>query len=157
MHDTTFLVDALAEILYSNLLETEDLGKHVEFCKDSIGNILVKSIEENMLRFDDELKFQVPSEWKNVDKRQRTIITLAGPITYHRRVYQDTYGNRRYLLDEVLGIAPYKRCDSQAFLWVVRKAADVSYQKVAHAFYELTGCMISRQTVMRLVHEECVC
>jgi hypothetical protein len=77
---------------------------------------------------------------------------MLGEITYTRRVYTDEFGSRRYPLDEVLGIAPYQHLDEDAFLWIVRCAADVSYEKTARAFCDRTGVPITRQTVMRCVH-----
>jgi hypothetical protein len=152
MDDTTFCIDALAELFYKNLLETEDLGKHVKYC-GLVGHLLLKAaLIKNLARFDDELMAEVPKDWKLIDRRQRTVITMLGEISYARRVYQDTYGTRRYLLDEVLGIASWQRIDPDAFLWIVRRAADVSYEKTARAFNAATGAHITRQTVMRCVH-----
>jgi hypothetical protein len=39
-------------------------------------------------------------------------------------------------------------------LWIVKKAADVSFKKTAAAFADKTGVHISRQTVMRAVHRQ---
>lgn len=154
MNDTTFCVDVLADFLYPNLIETEDFTEHIEHCEKTIKGLTRKAVEQNFDRFDDELKEQVPASWKVADRKQRTVITLVGEITYRRRVYEDTYGNIRYLLDEVLGITPFTRCDPAAFLWIVKCASDISFQKTADAFFNKTGVPISKQTVMRYVHKE---
>jgi hypothetical protein len=153
MDDTTFCVEALSELFYKNLLETEDLGKHIAHC-GAIGPILLRAaLIKNLTRFDDELKGEVPKGWKLVDRRRRTVITLLGEISYTRRVYKDEYDTRRYLLDEVLGIGSWKRIDPDAFLWIVHMAANVSYEKTVRAFKDRTGATITRQTVMRCVHK----
>jgi hypothetical protein len=152
MNDTTFCVDALSELFYKNLLETEDFGKHLEYCEFAGQMILRAAFIKNVRRFDDELMGEVPKGWKLVGKSKRTIITLLGEIPYARRIYKDEFGNRRYPLDEVLGIVAYQHIDKDAFLWIVRCANDVSYEKAACAFNERTGAHITRQTVMRCVH-----
>jgi hypothetical protein len=139
-------------MLYPDLIATEDLGAHVEHCAVTATLIMRAALIKNLRRFDDGLKAQVPKDWRVVDRRKRTIITLLGEIAYHRRVYLDGYGCRRYLLDEVLGIAPRQRIEPAAFLWLVRKAADVSYRKAARAFGAMSGTPVTPQSVMRCVH-----
>jgi hypothetical protein len=153
MDNTTFCVDALSELFYKNLVETEDFGRHLEYCELTGRLILRAAFIKNLARFDDELIGEVPKDWKLVGRSKRTIITMLGDISYTRRIYKDTFGNRHRPLDEVLGIAAYRHIDKDAFLWIVRCAADVSYEKTARAFYERTGVRITRQTVMRCVHE----
>ena len=153
MDDTSFCVKALSKFFYPHLASTEDLEKHLEYCADSGTSAIREAISLNLECFDSSLKEKVPPSWKIVDLRSRTIITLLGQITYKRRIYLDKYGCRRYLLDEILGISTYQRIERNAFLWIVRKAADVSFQKTAKAFLEKAGVAITKQTVMRCVHE----
>jgi FAD/FMN-containing dehydrogenase len=151
MDDTTFCIDALSDFFYPHLLKTEDFSNHVTHC-ELVGRIIMRdALQKNLARFDDELKAQKPKGWEIIDKRSRTIITLVGEVTYSRRIYLDTYGNRRYLLDEVLGIAPRIRIEPNAFLWIVRTAANVSYEKTARAFKDRTGAFITRQSVKRCI------
>jgi hypothetical protein len=154
MNDTEFCVNALAELFYSNLLATEDFGDHVRHCAITAQIIAKDALVKNLMQFDDDMKAQLPKTWKSPDKPERTIITLLGAITYKRRVYIDEYGSRRYPLDEALGIAPRQRIEPGAFLWIVRKAADVSFRKTARAFLDKTGLEITPQSVMRCVHKE---
>ena len=147
-----FCVNALSDFFYPHLSETEDFSKHVAYC-DLVGRIIMRdALKNNLVRFDDELKAQVCKSWKNLGKKKRTIITLVGEITYKRRVYIDEYGNRRYLLDEMLGIPQHCRIEPNAFLWIVRMASNVSFEKTAKAFKERSGTSITRQSVMRCVH-----
>jgi hypothetical protein len=152
MDDTTFCTDALAELFYKNLLETEDLGRHQAYCEVTARLIIRAAFIKNLARFDDELMGEVPKGWSVVGRRRRTIITMLGEITYMRRIYKDTWGNCHHLLDEVLGVVPFQHLDHDAFLWIVNRAADVSYEKTARAFNDRTGAHITRQTVMRCVH-----
>jgi hypothetical protein len=134
MDDTTFCIDALAELFYKNLLETEDLGRHLGYCEITGRLILMAAFIKNLARFDDELMSCISKDWTLVGRHKRTIITMLGEITYMRRVYKDNYGNRRRLLDEVLGIVAYQHIDKDAFLWIVNCAADISFEKTARAF-----------------------
>ncbi|MDR0515014.1 MAG: UPF0236 family protein [Coriobacteriaceae bacterium] len=153
MNDTTFCTDALAELFYKNILETEDFSSFSQHCR-VVGLILVRAaMIRSMERFDDMLMYEVPASWTLLDRRMRTVITMLGEIKYKRRSYKDEYGNTHYLLDEVLGIAPYQRFDKYAFMWVVRTASNIPYEKTARAFTDVTGCTITRQSVMRCVHK----
>jgi hypothetical protein len=53
-----------------------------------------------------------------------------------------------------LGIRTRFKLAPDAFLWIVRVAADVSYRKTAKAFFERTGARISHWLVMAVLHEE---
>jgi hypothetical protein len=152
MDDTTICVEALAEMFYKNLVKVEDMMSHLEYCAAVAQLILRAALIKNIRRFDEELKGKAPKSWRLKDRRKRTIITLAGEITYFRNIYIDEAGCRRYLLDEVLGVTTYMRIAPDAFKWIVCRAADVSYEKAAKSFKERTGAHITRQTVMRCVH-----
>jgi len=97
---------------------------------------------------------QVPKEWRFKEYRKRTIITLAGYITYLRRIYLEPSGISHAYLDEVLGIRTRKQLAPDAFLWIAKMAADISFRKTAKAFYERTGAKISHWLVMQVIHEE---
>jgi hypothetical protein len=127
MDDTTFCIDALSELFYKGLLEAEDFSSHVWNCRVAGFFLLRAAFVKNLARFDDELMGEVPGTWTLQDRRRRTIITMLGEAAYYRRCYKDEYGNTHYLLDEVLGVAPYQRFDEGAFLWIVRMASDISY------------------------------
>jgi hypothetical protein len=153
VYDTSSLAQALADYFYPHLAGIEDLGKHLEHVEVNLRSATEEAISINLERFDDDISKQVPSDWKVLDRPRRTIIALVGEISYCRRVYLDSYGCRRYLLDEILAINPYQRIEANAFLWIVYKAADVSYEKTRKAFLNKTGVDIGRTTVMRCVHK----
>ena len=154
MDDTTFCIDTLAELFYQNLLETEDFGANLRYAGRLVPYVMGKAFEKSLERFDDKLKAEIPGNWKLIDKRKRTLITLHGEITYRRRIFLDEYGCRRYPMDEILGIASYQKIEPAAFEWIVRCAADISYEKTARSFERASTVVITRQTVMRCVHKE---
>jgi len=82
MDNTTFCIDALSELFYENLFETEDLGKHIEHC-GALGQLMLRSaLIKNLARFDDKLAAEVPKDWKIIECHKRTIITMLGEISY---------------------------------------------------------------------------
>ena len=153
-NDIALISTVLAEILYPHLLSTEDFGKFSQFTEKTLRAIGSEAVRIDLERMDGELFGQVPKEWKVLERPKRTLITLLGEVTYKRRVYLDEFGSRRYLLDEILGIKAYGRIEANAFLWIVRRSADVSFEKTAKEFFDKTGARVTRTTVMRCVHKE---
>jgi len=50
------------------------------------------------------------TRWKPVNRKARTVVTIVGEVTYWRRYDVDSQtGERRFLLDEKLGIAERQR------------------------------------------------
>jgi hypothetical protein len=144
----------IAEFWLPHLERTEDLFKHLEYVDKSSKEIRAHALKMELQAFDDKLTGEVPRGWRLKEYRQRTIITLVGKITYLRRIYQEPCGICHAYLDEILGIRTRMKLAPDAFLWVVKTAADISFRKTAGAFYERTGASISHWLVMACVHEE---
>jgi hypothetical protein len=147
----------LAEFWRPHLEACEDLFKHLEYVDKSSKEIRAEALRLELRSFDDMLAGQVCTEhpdWRFKEYRKRTIITLAGKITYLRRIYTEPSGICHAYLDEVLGIRTRKRLSPDAFLWIVKMASDISFRKTAKAFYERTGAKISHWLVMEAIREE---
>jgi hypothetical protein len=153
MNDTAFCASVLADLFFPHLQDTEDLGRHLRYVEENMRQVTEKSLSINLERLDDHIKTQVPEKWKVLERPQRTLLTLAGKVVYKRRVYLDASGCRRTLLDEILGISCYQRIEPNAFLWIVTRAADVSFEKTRRTFFDKTGIDIARTTVMHCVHK----
>jgi hypothetical protein len=152
--NTTTITRHLAEFWMPNLLSCEDFFSHLQFVNQSIRTIKPDAVRQNLEAFDDSLVDQVPKDWRFKEYRKRTIITLAGKITYIRRIYLEPSGICHAYLDEVLGIFSRKKIAPDAFIWIAHTASDISFRKTAKRFYELTGAKISAWTVMNIVHTE---
>ena len=133
------------------LTKTEDFDT---FCRNVDGEmnqfkleIVVQCIE----RFDDELRRNVDSLWKIEKRIKRTVVCLFGKITFKRTLFIDEYGRRRYLLDEILGINKNTLFSSDAYIWLVNRAAIVSYGQCVKDFYDLSRCNVSKMTIRRMV------
>ena len=148
------IAQMLAEFWTPHLRSCEDLFKHLEYVDKSSKEIRADALRIEFLRYDAELAKQVPEDWRFKEYRKRTIITLAGKITYMRRIYTEPCGICHALLDEVLGIRTRRCLAPDAFLWVAKMAADISFRKTAKAFFERTGAKISHWLVMSVIREE---
>jgi hypothetical protein len=144
----------LAEFWLPHLIACEDIFKHLEYVDASGREIRANALRRELEAFDVMLAQDIPSGWRFKEYRRRTIITLAGKITYIRRIYTEPSGICHALLDEVLGIRTRFRLAPDAFLWIARTASDISYRKTARAFFERTGAYISHWLVMAVIHEE---
>jgi len=144
----------LSEFWLPHLIATEDLFTHLEYVDTSCKELRSEALRQELETFDDMLVSELPSTWRFKEYRRRTIITLVGEITYLRRIYIEPSGICHALLDEVLGIRTRFKLAPDAFLWIAKTAADISYRKTAKAFFERTGAKISHWLVMAVVHEE---
>ncbi len=148
------IAKALSEFWLPHLQKTEDLFKHLEYVDASDKEIRKEALRLELLAFDDKLAAEVPRFWRFKEYRRRTIVTLLGEITYLRRIYQEPSGICHAYLDEVLGIRSRMKLAPDAFIWIVKKASDVSFRNTAKAFLERTGAKISHWLVMACVREE---
>lgn len=148
------IAKSLSEFWLPHLKKTEDLFKHLEHVDCTSKQIRSEALRLELQAFDDLLAREVPTDWRFKEYRRRTIITLVGKITYMRRIYQEPSGICHAYLDEVLGIRTRFKLAPDAFIWVAKTAADISYRKTARAFLERTGAEISPWLVMAVVHEE---
>ncbi len=81
----------------------------------------------------------------------RTLETKFGTLTYERRYYRnDSTGEYRYLVDDLLDVSRYKRVEGGLAAELCELACDHSYQKSSHLACE--GA-VSRQTVMNLTRQ----
>lgn len=97
------------------------------------------------------------SRYRYKDKREHTITTMFGDVTYGRRYYkyndEEGKGSYTYLLDEILGIKKIGRVSENVMINAVDNATKLSYRKSEE---DLTGkmqCNISHQTIWNLVQQ----
>jgi hypothetical protein len=151
------IAEMLAKFWRPHLEACEDLFKHLEYVDESGKEIRAKALKLELESYDDMLAVQIYAEhpnWRFKEYRRRTIITLAGEITYLRRIYIEPSGIAHAYLDEVLGIRTRKKLAPDAFLWIAKCAAEISFRKTARAFFERTGAKVSHWLVMEVIREE---
>lgn len=156
MHATTpaALARPLSEYFLEDLLSTEDFDSLELAIADGMRRIACRAMERCLESFDGMLVDSMPYGWSVHERVSRTVITLVGAVTFKRTIFLDRFGRRRAWADELLGIPKRSRLSANAFLWIARTAADLSYRKTASAFEFLSGAAVSHVTVMRCVHEE---
>ena len=78
----------------------------------------------------------------------RQLVTSLGVLQYRRTYYETSEGERIYLLDHLIGVAPHERVSKALCAKLVNLAAEMSYGKSAkHGAAE-----ISRQTVCNKIN-----
>lgn len=150
----TEALNTLTHYFYPLLKKTEDFDSFSRTTLKEMRSLSADVVACSIEAFDKEVRASMPRGWKIKDAPVKTIITLLGKVTYVRTLFVDQYGRYRYLTDEILGIKKRSRFSDDAFLWIVKKAAFVSFRKTAKEFQELTGVAISQVSVMNMVHEE---
>ena len=156
MDSTTFaaLVSVAADYFFIALRATEDFDSFLRTVRDGMREAAVAAVAECVERFDREVASQVPRAWELRGKPSRTVVTMFGRVTYARSLYRDEHGRNRYPTDEILGIPKRRRLTSDVFLWLVARAARVSFRRTARDFAEVSGVKVSAMCPWRAVQQE---
>ncbi len=141
MNSTTFamLVAVAADYFYMALKATEDFDSFLRMVRDGMREAAAEAVAECVERFDREVASRVPRSWSLRGRPSRSVITMFGKVTYARSLYRDEHGRNRYPADEILGIPKRKRLTADVFLWLVARAARVSFRQTARDFFEVSG------------------
>lgn len=156
MDSTTFaaLVAVAADYFFVALKATEDLDSFLRTVRGGMREAAAAAVAECVERFDREVAAQLPREWELRGRPARTVVTMVGGVTYARSLYRDEHGRNRYPTDELLGIPKRRRLTADAFLWLVARAARVSFRQAARDFAEVSGCKVSAMCPWRAVQRE---
>ena len=114
--------------------------------------ITVKILEE----YDQYLmKSRDRKTYRNKGKRQTTIKTVYGEVTYSRTVYEitDEYGTKRfvYLLDETLELGNIGLISENNASMLVAGITEMSYRTCAEKMSRMTGQSISAMGVWNVI------
>jgi len=72
------------------------------------------------------------AQWELVNCKPRTVVTTVGEITFRRRYYKNKRtGERRFLLDDWLGLEERQRLSPLLREKAVALAAEMSYHRAA--------------------------
>ncbi len=156
MHSTSFpdLVGVASAYFYPALLATEDMDAFLAAVRSGMREAAAAAVAECLERFDREVASQVPRSWELRGRPARTVVTMVGAVTYRRGRYRDDLGRPRYPADELLGVPRRARLTADAFLWIVGRAARVSFRRAAADFAEVSGAEVSAMTAWRAVQRE---
>lgn len=148
------LVDAATKHFQPNLSKCEDFDKFIDYVHREMDEIKTDVVKECIEIFDNELREAVPSDWTVKKRISRSVTCIFGKVKFKRTLFIDQYGRNRYLCDELLGIPKKARFSSDAFLWLIKTVAIMSYGKTAKAFYDMSGCKISKMAIWYMVQKE---
>lgn len=156
MDSTTFaaLVAMAADYFYMALRATEDFDSFLRTVRDGMREAAVAAVAECVERFDREVASRVPESWELRGRPSRTVVTMFGRVTYARSRYRDEHGRSRYPADEILGIPKRRRITPDVFLWLVARAARVSFRQAARDFAGVSGVRVSAMCAWRAVQQE---
>lgn len=103
----------LAQGIFEALKEADDFSQLEEqihkLSQQAAGQLFVEALEE----IDQRLLSQKEAGFKVVGKRERTLLTSFGEITFKRRLYSDREGAYHILLDQSLGLGPWRRISNR--------------------------------------------
>lgn len=156
MDSTSFksLVKAVADYFYPALVATEDMDSFLRDVRSDMRGAARAAVAECVERFDREVASALGRRWELRGRPERTVITMFGAVTYRRARYRDEDGRSRYPTDELLGVAKGARLTDDAFLWLVRRCATVSYRQAARDFADVSGAAVSAMCAWRAVQRE---
>jgi hypothetical protein len=129
-------------------LEINELESNLSHLNKEIGGELSKEV---LSLVDQQLRQQVPSNWKNVGQEKRSIQFEHGYTTYYRRIYRDEQGVRRKPLDELMNVKPYVRNSQRIQEIGCVLAANSTYRMAAQNLSFLTRQYFSPNSIQRMV------
>ena len=94
------------EIFLERQLAINEIEEGTQHLVTEIGQQVMKAGIE---AFDEQVKKQVPTRWRNVGTEARWITSSVGEVQFRRRIYLDEDNRRRKPVDEILGLGRYGR------------------------------------------------
>lgn len=150
------IVDAATQYFAPILSRCEDFNTFIRYVDKEMDLIKTEVIHNCIVQFDNDLRDELPDGWSIIRKEKRTIICVFGKVKFKRTLFLDEYGRRRYLCDELLGIAPKSRFSADAFIWLMNTITTLSYGKTAKAFEKISGVKISKMAIWHMVQKEAI-
>lgn len=136
---------------------TKEISKNISIAElESSLSHLSKEISGELTKevldlVDEQIRQQVPTNWKNVGREKRSIQFEHGYTTYHRRIYKDEHGIRRKPLDELMNLKPYERNSLKIQEIGCVLAANSTYRMAAQNLSFLTHTYFSPNSIQRMV------
>ena len=125
---------------------TDDLvAEFAQFGSD-LTQFVIEYAEETIFRLSERKE-----QFVSLKKDKRNVVSIFGEIEYKRRYYENSDGEKVYLIDKLVGIMPKQRLLDNVRERLVDSAIDTSYEYAGgHAAY---GVKISRQEVKNEIEE----
>ena len=146
-----------------NLIKAvEDFARHPErfagFVKQ-IGTVTnqlaLELIGETLTSRDDMIRESAKrlEQWYVVKRDKKQLVTSLGTVRYKKTLFKNRFtGERKYLVDEILGLDPHERMSEDAVERMLREAVQTSYRKAGEETC-VSEEFVSKQTVKGYVHK----
>ena len=136
-------------------LDRPDRFEEMERLVKDLTDRLAARFMEELLEFLDGLIRESGARAAKYDiqrRRERTLITTAGDVTFHRTLFRERHGGKtKCLLDRMIGLAPHERFSPLAEAKLLSGAEAHSYRHAADAMQTGTQT-ITKTAVMGKVH-----
>jgi hypothetical protein len=140
------LQEAIADSKSFSELE-ERVYRIVESYSNSLLAKALETLDAQLMCSRDKKRFEL------VNRKQRTVVTTVGEVTFWRRYYRDRQtGKGCYLLDEYLGLTPRQRVSPRLREKAVALAVEMPYHRVAKVLQEFVPS-VSAMTVWQEVQQ----
>lgn len=151
-YDTAPAVACLGSILLG-ILRTDEptLSKLEESAIEAGHGIIADAVALALEAYDGELCSCLPPGSRIRERRPRTLATMAGDVTFSRRVCVDRCGNTFVPLDDAIDLPRNSRVSPHASEFLVDAASEGSYAKAARFMEAAAGSSVSARTVMNAV------
>ena len=110
-----------------------------------------ETIRGGLEAIDDQIREGEASDWKNLGREKRRVITAVGEVEIKRRVYRDGEGKRRKPLDEMVGLERYQRETNVVRMMGAWLATQNSYREAADELSYLVRKQITHSKIQRMV------
>lgn len=138
---------------------SNDFDKFVESLRLNLFNVGREMVSKMLSDFDDKLaSTRDMSRYRNKGKREKTIKTTLGDITYSRRVYHDNLAEDNsdkfvYLLDKELGVETIGDFSVGLSSKIVQSIQETTYRETARQIADSTGSSMSPMAVWNVVQK----
>lgn len=149
-HVQALLVEAEAD-LRRRLRTVGDLDGIEAAARGMADQLARRLVEELLSGADHALQQIIPSRWRLVGNRERTLMSTVGPLRLRRRLYRDPKGHARLPLDEELGLAPRARVTPHFQEVAVELCSRVPFGAASHLLRKILPATPSRVTLHRLL------
>ncbi len=130
------------------------IAEMVHGVTDSVVNLGLSLIAEEWEWYDQVLRDRKDMRpgWQIIRRDRVSKLTSLGEVVYEKTYFKNVKtGERCYLLDRLLGMAPKERLTEDAVARLLDEAADSSYRK-GGLNASIAGNSVSKETVMDKIH-----
>lgn len=152
-HGTATLNEILADVCLEYIKTTEDI-EIAEICSMNFAlEHLAKAFGEALSEYNNFLKETAPKAWRVKENVTRRPLSEFGQIEYTKTIYIDEAGERRHLIDEIVGMPANSRMTPNFACVLVENATSTSYANAADLISRHCKTSVSETAVASLVAE----